>query len=116
VSRVVSSAAYRDAQDALRDRGVHLSQKRLQRHITTTLDLANLTDWALMGEPFARAPQWLRDLVARGGKDAHLISGVCRDCGCTDEYGCAGGCAWVDNAQTLCSAHAGNEKDSRGRT
>ncbi len=31
-------------------------------------------------------------------------SGVCRVCGCTDEWACEGGCGWVDAAQTLCSS------------
>jgi hypothetical protein len=29
--------------------------------------------------------------------------GVCRVCGCTDQAACPGGCAWVDDAHTLCS-------------
>lgn len=29
--------------------------------------------------------------------------GRCQVCGCTDEYGCAGGCWWADLAHTLCS-------------
>lgn len=27
----------------------------------------------------------------------------CHICGCTDTYGCAGGCSWVDLAHTVCS-------------
>jgi len=29
-------------------------------------------------------------------------------CGCTDEYGCAGGCWWVDDWHVLCSRCARN--------
>lgn len=29
--------------------------------------------------------------------------GICRVCGCTDEWGCDGGCSWVDAEHTLCS-------------
>ena len=29
--------------------------------------------------------------------------GCCRHCGCTDRFGCPGGCAWVNDEQTLCS-------------
>lgn len=29
--------------------------------------------------------------------------GCCRQCGCTDRFGCAGGCGWVDRRRTLCS-------------
>lgn len=32
--------------------------------------------------------------------------GVCRKCGCTDNSACEYGCAWVDDAHTLCSACA----------
>jgi hypothetical protein len=32
-----------------------------------------------------------------------LKPGVCFCCGCTDLYGCDGGCEWVDALQTLCS-------------
>lgn len=30
--------------------------------------------------------------------------GVCRECGCTHNSPCPGGCAWVDEDQTLCTA------------
>jgi hypothetical protein len=30
-------------------------------------------------------------------------AGRCRECGCTDERTCPGGCAWVDASHTLCS-------------
>lgn len=30
-------------------------------------------------------------------------SGVCRECGCTDEAACPGGCSWADEGHTLCS-------------
>lgn len=33
--------------------------------------------------------------------------GVCRVCGCTDEYGCDGGCYWVE--PDLCSSCVGTE-------
>ena len=29
--------------------------------------------------------------------------GMCEYCGCTDRYGCEGGCYWVDLAHTVCS-------------
>jgi ParB/RepB/Spo0J family partition protein len=32
--------------------------------------------------------------------------GTCRKCGCTEDNACAGGCAWVDRKQTLCSTCA----------
>src|SRR5688572_1311031 len=30
--------------------------------------------------------------------------GTCKFCGCTSERACAGGCAWIDAGQTICSA------------
>ena len=27
----------------------------------------------------------------------------CRVCGCTDIFGCAGGCAWADKKHTICT-------------
>lgn len=30
-------------------------------------------------------------------------AGICRGCGCTDEHACEDGCAWADDAHTLCS-------------
>lgn len=32
--------------------------------------------------------------------------GVCRECGCTEEEACEGGCVWVDATKTLCSSCA----------
>jgi len=32
---------------------------------------------------------------------------MCRACGCTDTYGCAGGCAWVNASHDLCSRCVG---------
>jgi len=34
---------------------------------------------------------------------------TCRECGCTDEYGCDGGCSWVED--DLCSACQGKENE-----
>jgi hypothetical protein len=31
------------------------------------------------------------------------MAGTCRFCGCTESTPCAGGCAWVDDTQTLCT-------------
>ena len=30
--------------------------------------------------------------------------GICRVCGCTDDWACDGGCEWVNAQHTLCSA------------
>lgn len=44
--------------------------------------------------------------VTRGAppsKDDPPVEGMCRACGCTDEFGCAMGCSWVDHEHTRCS-------------
>lgn len=33
-----------------------------------------------------------------------MSAGTCRMCECTEEQACAGGCRWVDESRTLCSA------------
>jgi hypothetical protein len=40
--------------------------------------------------------------------------GVCRVCGCTDEYGCDVGCGWVNSTHTLCSECV-EDQSARGR-
>jgi len=42
---------------------------------------------------------WVNDLAALPESPA----GVCRFCGCTDRAACPGGCAWVDEAASVCS-------------
>lgn len=37
--------------------------------------------------------------------------GICRACGCTDDYACDGGCTWVE--ETLCSACHGPKQPTR---
>ncbi len=38
-----------------------------------------------------------------------MIAGVCRVCGCTDDFACPGGCAWVeDDLCTSCAPPADN--------
>lgn len=40
-----------------------------------------------------------------------LLPGTCSQCGCTDDNACAGGCSWVDEDHTLCSACAEPDVD-----
>lgn len=50
------------------------------------------------------------DLVLQGvliALGAATKSGTCRVCGCTDQRACFGGCCWVNEEHTLCSACAG---------
>lgn len=37
------------------------------------------------------------------GKRPRPRAGKCRRCGCTDDYACELGCAWVDSEHTRCS-------------
>lgn len=37
-------------------------------------------------------------------KEKKAGAGVCRECGCTEDAACEGGCSWVDTNKTLCSA------------
>lgn len=38
--------------------------------------------------------------------------GTCRQCGCTDDRACEGGCHWVDDGHTLCSACDGKKTEA----
>jgi hypothetical protein len=38
-----------------------------------------------------------------GDGNAYAESGVCTECGCTDEEACPGGCVWANADATLCS-------------
>lgn len=42
-------------------------------------------------------------------------AGVCCACGCTNRYGCSGGCWWVDDTHTLCSRCMPSRTIARGR-
>lgn len=44
-----------------------------------------------------------RVLVLSRYQVAARADGWCRYCGCTDLFGCPGGCGWVDLAHTICS-------------
>lgn len=35
--------------------------------------------------------------------EVHPDEEMCRMCGCTEVFGCPGGCAWVNKTHTLCS-------------
>lgn len=96
---------FSQVQRALRDRGVHITLAHLTKGRTNG-DVLDVEDWAVSGMPFSVAPEWLRDLVAKGRTNVHLIGGICRECGCTDDDACDGGCAWVDHDHTLCSSCA----------
>jgi len=63
-----------------------------------------------------------RALIARssaqlstGGAEPPLFRagapGVCRECGCTEDSACEGGCRWEDEERTICSACAAPLRD-----
>jgi hypothetical protein len=56
---------------------------------------------------YQRARQWLIDHPG--------VPGVCSKCGCTEEYGCDGGCSWSDKGRTLCSRCVPARTPKRGR-
>ena len=37
-------------------------------------------------------------------KRTGAAGGVCRYCGCTEDWACDGGCGWADQAETICSS------------
>jgi ParB/RepB/Spo0J family partition protein len=49
---------------------------------------------------------------AKGGPAAPA-KGVCRECKCTNSTSCKGGCAWVDDSETLCTACVELEPEDR---
>lgn len=47
------------------------------------------------------------------GKLTDTSEWVCRECGCTDDHACPGGCFWVE--KDLCSACVDEDKQRSGR-
>lgn len=67
------------------------------------LEVAQETVFDTLAQATARA------LVAKAKKRLESrigFPGICRECGCTEEFACDGGCAWVNRRRTLCSACA----------
>jgi hypothetical protein len=47
---------------------------------------------------------WIEGRAAMAYEELpHAPRGVCRFCRCTEQRACAGGCGWLDDAQTICS-------------
>lgn len=57
--------------------------------------------WSLTRARASSCPAWLVSLLDR--HKAVRLRGICRDCACTDDEACLGGCSWVDLTHTLCS-------------
>jgi hypothetical protein len=54
---------------------------------------------------------WLEGRAAMAYEELpHPLRGVCCFCGCTDQRSCAGGCGWLNEEETMCSADACREK------
>lgn len=76
----------------------------------TAAELRRLADWyEEYCDEAAPNPDFLRTAAQqieylRGRSGPLLEHGVCRSCGCTDENACPGGCSWLDEEHTLCSA------------
>jgi hypothetical protein len=47
---------------------------------------------------------------AAAATSSAFAAGVCRECGCTEAKACAGGCAWADTTQTLCTTCAAKDR------
>lgn len=64
------------------------------------------------------APAEVQPSAKAKGKGA-AKAGTCRFCGCTEAAACTGGCAWVDQDETVCSnglcVAAWNREDKAGR-
>jgi DNA-binding XRE family transcriptional regulator len=45
-----------------------------------------------------------RYVRVKKAKKPAAVRGVCRQCGCTDNRACQGGCGWANDAHTLCTA------------
>lgn len=92
------------------------------RELRTRAPTVSLSDLAeAAGIPVIRVSEIERGrgkppTAGEAGAIAHVlygqweIEGVCRICGCTDEWGCDGGCSWADPQHTICSECA---KESR---
>ena len=112
------------------------------KRITTSCDgdcpITSLIQQGFLRELRMRTPSVSRDELARlagiklprlseienrrGKRPTHLegariaralFDGVCRRCGCTDEWGCDVGCSWANAEHTLCSECVGWEEASR---
>lgn len=104
-------------------RAAEVAQAQLDRHQLLNLDRK-------LAEPLIAAVGHLADQVAelnrivfelecelhyaaeaaaarRTAARHRIIAGRCAACGCTDRRACPSGCAWVDQAHTLCSRCAG---------
>jgi ParB family chromosome partitioning protein len=80
------------------------------RHAAFLVLIDQMEEW--------NAPQSFPKLAKQYGVDVAAIrkaqkrsspaaAGTCTSCGCTEDEACAGGCAWTDETQTLCTACAG---------
>jgi hypothetical protein len=54
---------------------------------------------------------WLQEALIEFGQHG-MYQARCRECGCTDEAACPGGCEWIEAG--LCSRCAGTLLDARG--
>jgi ParB family chromosome partitioning protein len=68
--------------------------------------LLQLAEW---GYELSKIEQSVIDMLARSDDGEELAVRTCRECGCTDDEACEGGCSWVEDPEgigDLCSAFA----------
>ena len=92
IADFLASTGREPSPDAIRC--VVLDGLRAVCHTEATLD----TWWANLS-PDQKAAIYERDM-----DEPHLVSGICRYCGCTDNRACNPLCAWITPDHTVCSA------------
>jgi ParB/RepB/Spo0J family partition protein len=99
-----------------------LTADRLVRDVVRAL-IGNRMDEGL---GYEGGRQELAEVVASLGVEAEAIvaqaevqtsaqPGACRECGCTEDDACEGGCAWADETKTLCTSCDPKRKTARAR-
>lgn len=71
------------------------------------------TERAALAEAEKKAEEGKSGASDVGAAAAGLTKGVCRECKCTNSTPCKGGCAWVDETETLCTACVELEPEDR---
>lgn len=84
---------------ALHARGIVITIGMLAQRTSFERNAAQA--WALLRSPSSSCPAWLVFCIEKG--KAVRLRGTCRECGCTDDEACKGGCSWADLNHTLCS-------------
>lgn len=89
-----------DVCELLHGRGIVAPIEVLGRR--SSVALVGLETWVLRRGRFEQRPEALTTMLE--SREAVLLAGVCRECGCTEDFACPQGCAWADDTKTLCTA------------